>query len=503
VEKASAQRREAGVLLPLSSVASSYGIGSMGRAARDWAAFLAGAGQRAWQMLPLGPTGWGDSPYQSFSAFAISPYYIDIDALAARGLLDAAEVAAANWGADPGRVDYAALYRGRRPLLERAFRREAERGGNAAFDAFFEENRHWLEDYALFMAIKDSRRGESWLEWPDPLRLRESAALAEAKSRLAAEIRYHEHTQAEAFSQAAALRRHAASLGVSLIGDLPIYVALDSADAWSHPEFFQFDQDRRPHRVAGCPPDPFAAGGQLWGNPLYDWAALARDGYRWWLERLESSFQIFDVVRIDHFRGFESYFSIPAGAADALGGAWVKGPGLDFIEALRRAFPNAKIIAEDLGYLTSEVRALLGRSGFPGMKILQFAFDSREPGNYMPYTYPANSVAYTGTHDNPTSLGWYETASEEDKALARDFLGFDGAGDVSEAFVRAALASASNLAVIPFQDWLGLGRDARINTPSTLGGGNWTWRLTPAAAKLPEAEPLARRMSRLAAVTGR
>ena len=496
--------RAAGILLAVSSLPSPYGIGSLGEAAREWLRFLKDSGQRYWQILPLGPTGWGDSPYQSFSAFAISSYYIDLDALIARGLLLPQEVNAVRWGAKAGAVDYAALYRRREPLLRAAWARfDAQARQNAqahqiAFDQFCAQNRFWLDDYSLFMAIKKKHRGRSWLEWDKPLKLREDAAMRKARRTLAPDIRYYSFTQYIAYTQWQELKQYAQSLGVAIIGDMPIYVAVDSADAWANSELFLLDEERRPLRVAGCPPDSFTSGGQLWGNPLYRWDKIAETGFAWWIARLRFNFTLYHIVRIDHFRGFERFFSIDAHAADASGGEWVKGPGMAFIEAVNRALPGMAIIAEDLGFLTDEVRALLAASGYPGMKVLQFAFDSREPGSYMPYTYERNCVVYTGTHDNSTTVGWFKSAPSESVQLAIEFLGINHRKQGPGAFIRCALASVAHTAIIPLQDYLGLDDRARVNTPSTLGG-NWQWRMLPGTANA----ALAREIRRLTGLFGR
>jgi 4-alpha-glucanotransferase len=491
-----ASQRAAGILLAVSSLPSPYGIGSFGAAARNWIDFLKDAGQKYWQILPLGPTGWGDSPYQSFSAFALSPYYIDPDTLIDEGLLQREEIQGIVWGADPARVDYAALYRHREGILRRAFSRFK---GGAAYDAFRAKHAGWLPDYALFMAIKQNRSGDSWLGWNKPLRFRESAVLDKCRETYADDIAYHYFVQYTAYTQWMAIRKYAADAGVAVIGDMPVYVSMDSADIWANSGMFQLDRKRNPLEVAGCPPDPFAAKGQLWGNPLYHWDKLEEAGFDWWIARLRLNMELFDVVRIDHFRGFESYYSIPAGDSDASRGKWVKGPGIAFINAVRKALPEARIIAEDLGYLTAEVKALLEVSGFPGMKVLQFAFDSRESGGYMPYTYPRNCVVYTGTHDNPTSLGWFYDAKARDIALAKDYLGLSDVRDGHLAYIRTALSSVANLAVIPMQDYLGLDNSARMNTPSTTGGGNWEWRMD-AAARTPALAGYIRRMTE---ITGR
>ena len=504
MENSVLKERAAGILLAVSSLPSPCGIGSFGGAAREWLRFLKAAGQKYWQILPLGPTGWGDSPYQSFSAFAISPYYIDLCALVEQGLLAKEEVRAVNWGRKAGSVDYVALYRRREPLLRRACERFQATGSTArwnaeGFDHFRAGNSFWLDDYSLFMALKKAHKGRPWSEWDEDLRLRDKAAMRRAGSGLSDDIYYHSFVQYLAYAQWQELRGYARELGIAIIGDMPIYVAGDSSDVWANGGLFLLDENLRPLRVAGCPPDPFSATGQLWGNPLYRWDRMAETDFAWWIARLRSGFDLYDVVRIDHFRGFESYFSIDACADNAMGGEWVKGPGLAFVDAVNRNLPSSPIIAEDLGYLTPQVKELLKASGYPGMKILQFAFDSRESGNYMPYTYDRNCVAYTGTHDNSTTLGWFKAAPIEDTGLAMDFLGVKSAGEGVRAFVRCALSSVANTAVIPMQDHLGLDDRARMNTPSTLGGGNWRWRMPPGAAS----PGLAERILRLTRMYGR
>ena len=496
--------RGAGILLAVSSLPSPYGIGNFGEAAREWLRFLKEGGQKYWQILPLGPTGWGDSPYQSFSAFAISPYYIDLHALIEQGLLSEAGVNSGHWYKKAEHVDYAIQYRRREPLLRLACEHLKAgladgKANTAAFDSWREANGYWLDDYSLFMAIKRKNSGRPWLSWSKPLKLRKKAALQKAKKELAADIYYHSYVQYLAHAQWQAIRDYARSLGIAIIGDIPIYVASDSADAWANSGLFLLDEEKKPLRVAGCPPDPFSATGQLWGNPLYRWDAIAETGFAWWIARLRSSFSLYDIVRIDHFRGFESFFSIDANAHDALGGIWVKGPGLSFIEAVNRELPGAAIIAEDLGYLTAEVRDLLKASGYPGMKIIQFAFDSREASDYMPYAYERNCVVYTGTHDNPTALGWFKSARRQDVRLAMDFLNIKNFKEGNWAFIRCALASVANTTIIPMQDYLGLDDRARMNTPSTLGGNNWRWRMVQGAAS-PE---LAEKIRSLTGIYGR
>jgi 4-alpha-glucanotransferase len=432
----------------------------------------------------------------SFSAFAISPYYIDLDELYEQGYLEKAEIDAFEWG--QGRVDYGLLFKNREPLLRKAFSRFKQLGLSEELDKFRIENAFWLDDYCLFMALKRKNNGKSWLLWEENERFKENVCV---KEELLKDVEYHTFVQWTALTQWKTLKAYAAQKGVSVIGDTPIYVAMDSADVWANPYLFQLDQDRKPKVVAGCPPDAFSAKGQLWGNPLYDWDKMKETGFAWWLDRMRESLSLFDIVRIDHFRGFESYYSIPSDAQDATVGSWEKGPGMDFISALRALGEKdgeKRIIAEDLGFLTSEVRALLDASGFPGMKVLQFAFDSREADCYMPYAYIRNCAVYTGTHDNATTLGWFRTARPEDVRLAKDYLGVEDETAGVRAFIRAALSSVADLAVIPLQDYLCLDDSARMNTPSTVGD-NWRWR-TPADALT---DAFAQEIARLTEINGR
>ena len=488
--------RAGGILLPVSSLPSPYGIGNLGKDAFRFVDFLEQAGQRYWQILPIGPTGYGDSPYQSFSAFAANPYFIDPDQLVEQGLLTREEIARFPFGDDPRRVDYGLLFENRFSLLRLATDRIPEE--DACFAVFRRENACWLDDYALFMALKKEYGMVSFQEWPDALRLCEPAAMEDARRRLAAEVRFWEAVQYLFFTQWAALRGYAAKKGVAIIGDLPIYVSPDSSDLWAHSELFQLDADRRPTEVAGCPPDAFTGDGQLWGNPLYDWEKHAATGYRWWIERLQSAASVYDVVRIDHFRGFAGYYAVPASHKTAKHGRWREGPGSDFINTLKRELPGLSVIAEDLGYLTDDVRALLAESGFPGMKVLQFAFDSREQSDYLPHNYRRGCVVYTGTHDNTTTEDWQFSAPPDDAAFARRYLGITARGDFAGAMIRAAQGSVANTCIIPLQDYLRLGAEARINTPGTAYG-NWRWRVLPQ-----ELSPrLAREIRRTAQTYGR
>ena len=474
-------QRSAGILLPVSSLPSPYGIGCFSQEAYDFVDWLKEAGQTYWQILPLGVTSYGDSPYQSFSAFAGNPYFISLDALVEEGVLTAAECKKANFGRKADDIDYSRLYAERGRLLRLAYSR-SDIGHNEAFTAFCEKNKWWLDDFALFMAVKGRFEGKPWIEWAEDIRLRWQPAMDYYRRELYFEVEYHKYLQFKFDQQWRRLKAYANSKGIRIIGDIPIYVALDSADAWANPGLFQLDKDNIPTAVAGVPPDGFSPTGQLWGNPLYRWEKHRETGYQWWITRLWYCFELYDVVRIDHFRGFDEYFSIPYGSETAAPGHWEKGPDRDFINAMHENLGEGGIIAEDLGYLTPEVKAMLSASGYPGMKIMQFAFDSREPGNYLPYTYPHNSVVYTGTHDNVTAEGWRQSASAEDVAYACRYLRCQPE-ELTEAMICACLASVSDTAVIPLADWLHLGSEARINTPSTQGS-NWQWRLT---CPLPEA----------------
>ena len=470
--------RRAGILLHLSSLPSPYGIGSMGEQAREFVNFLAAGGQSFWQILPLGQTSYGDSPYQSFSSYAGNPYFIDLDTLAGEGLLEEQEYRDLDWGGDGERVDYGVLYERRYPVLRQACARLLE-GEDAGFAAFCREQESWLEDYALFMALKERHGGGCWQEWPEEERLRRPQALEKARRELGAETDFWKGVQYLFHSQWMALKAYANGKGISIIGDLPIYVAADSADVWANPEQFQLDEEGRPIQVAGCPPDAFTADGQLWGNPLFDWERMKEEGYRWWLDRIAYQFRLFDVLRIDHFRGFDAYYAIPYGETTARNGKWRKGPGLDFFQTVEEKLGKRAIIAEDLGFLTPSVHRLLRDTGYPGMKVLQFAFDSRERGSdYLPHCYPTHCVVYTGTHDNDTIQGWMASAPRKTAAYAREYLRLTKGEGYHWGMMRSAWASPAELAVMQMQDLLGLDSRARMNTPSTLGD-NWQWRCPP------------------------
>ena len=468
--------RESGILMHLSSLPGPYGIGTMGKAARDFVDFLAAAGQKNWQILPLSPTGFGNSPYQALSAFAGNPYLIDLDTLIDEGLLKQEETASVFWGCEAQKVDFGALYDNRREVLRIAFSRFVPTGD---YETFCEEEKDWLPDYALFMALKKQHQGRDWLRWEEPLRLRNPGVIRQAGEALREEIAFHSFLQYEFFRQWNRLHAYAAGKGIRMIGDVPIYVPLDSADTWAAPELFQLDSRRCPTAVAGVPPDAFTADGQLWGKSLYNWQAMEQDGYAWWLRRLRAASRLYDTIRLDHFRGFESYWSVPAGASTARNGHWEKGPGRAFIRTIRDA--GFSCIAEDLGYVTPEVRALQKESGFPGMKIMEFAFDSREKGNYLPHGYPVNSVCYSGTHDNLTLRQWLEEADPVDLQLAKEYLGLNREEGYLSGMIRGCMSSVSRLCIIQMQDWLELGSFSRMNFPGTLSDQNWTWRAKPEA----------------------
>ena len=473
--------RSSGILMPISSLPSPYGIGTFGKAAYEFVDFLADADQRWWQILPVSPTSYGDSPYQSPSAFAGNPYFIDLELLMEDGLLLREEAEMLSWGENPSSTDYGLLYENRLSVLRKAVARGYSRDIEEV-RSFEEANSSWLPDYALFMALKKHFGMRSWQDWPDEeARLRADAALEHYKKALDEEIRFHVYIQYLFFKQWNELRKYAHEHGIGIIGDIPLYVALDSADVWSSPQNFQLDAERIPREVAGVPPDMFTEDGQLWGNPLYDYTFMKQDGFAWWVRRIEGASALYDVIRIDHFRGLESYWTVPYGDTTAKNGRWVEGPGMALVQVLKDHFPDIRFIAEDLGYPTPQLAAFLRETGFPGMKVLEFAFDSRDSGDYLPHTYSTNCVCYAGTHDNDTLLGWLEHAEAEDVAKARDYLGLNEAEGTVWGFIRGGMGSVAGLFVAQMQDYLELGADARMNTPGSIGG-NWRWRMKPGAA---------------------
>ena len=489
--------RSSGILLPVFSLPSPYGVGTLGKAAYDFVDFLAASGQSWWQLLPVGPTSYGDSPYQSFSTYAGNPYFIDLDLLKQDKLLTAKEIKAADWGDDPGRVDYEKLYNSRFTLLSLACERGWARD-EAKVQAFAEEN-PWLPDYALYMAVKRHFDMKAWTEWPDEvIRLRKNGAVERYQVLLADDVRLFTYIQYLFYQQWDALRAYAKKQGVGLIGDLPIYVAMDSADVWADPKCFQLDEKNVPTAVAGVPPDYFSVDGQLWGNPLYDWAAMERDGYGWWIRRIAGAEKLYDVVRIDHFRGLESYWAVPYGETTAKNGRWVKGPGLDFVRRITGWFRDMKFIAEDLGILTPAVHELLNASGLPGMKILEFAFDGDPDNAYLPHNHVKNSVCYVGTHDNAPIMAWKDEVGKAEVKFARTYLGIGKDEELNWGLIRGGMGSVCDLFVMQLQDCLGLGGEARMNTPGVLGG-NWQWRLAPGQLN----KKLAKKLRELTAMYGR
>ncbi|MBR7132218.1 MAG: 4-alpha-glucanotransferase [Clostridia bacterium] len=468
--------RTSGILMPIFSLPSDYGIGTLGKEAFRFVDFLEKAGQSYWQILPLNPTNYGDSPYQSFSSFAGNPYFIDIDLLIEDGLLTEKQAKKYDFGSDLESIDYGKLYKNRLPLLKEAF--EAFKA-DEKFTSFLQENDFWLSDYALFMALKNAHNDCAWSEWEKPLQMREPAAMANAIKKYSKEIEFYRFVQFLFYKQWYNLKEYANSKGVGIIGDIPIYVAYDSVDVWANPSQFLLDSELKPEMVAGCPPDAFSEDGQLWGNPLYNWQAMKENSFKWWKGYLGFALKRYDLTRIDHFRGFESFYAIPYGEKSAQNGKWIKGPDMELFDALKAEFgKKLPIIAEDLGYLTPAVRRMLKSTGFPGMKVLQFAFSSEEESDYLPHKFGSNCVVYTGTHDNDTIIGWLKTAEPEEAQKARRYINFEGEQGFNWAMIKAAMMSVADICIIMMNDIVGLGSEARINIPSTLGG-NWQWRIKP------------------------
>ena len=473
--------RKAGILLPVASLPGRYGIGSFSKEAYKFVDRLKQSGQGYWQILPLGPTGYGDSPYQSFSTFAGNPYFIDLDTLIEEGLLKKSEVNKYDWGSNSSYIDYEKIWLSRFKVLKIAYER-SNIESKAAYKKFIKENAFWLDDYALYMAVKNFFGGVSFIEWDEDIRKRKPEAIKKYTKDLKHEIGFYKFQQFKFSEQWNKLKSYANKNGIKIIGDIPIYVAFDSADTWANPELFKFDKNGFPTGVAGCPPDGFSATGQLWGNPLYDWKYHKKTGYAWWIERIRSCNKLYDVIRIDHFRGFDEYYNIPYGNPTAEFGKWEKGPGIELFKALKKELGEIDIIAEDLGFLTDTVLKLVKNTGYPGMKVLEFAFDSREDSDYLPHNYNQNCIVYTGTHDNNTIRGWYEELPSKDRNFAIKYMNNEKT-DINELhwdYIRLAMGSVAKTCIIPIQDYLGLGAEARINTPSTLGN-NWKWRMSDKA----------------------
>ena len=482
-------KRSSGILMPVFSLPSPYGIGTLGKAAYEFIDFLAAAKQRYWQILPVGPTSYGDSPYQSFSTFAGNPYFIDLDMLVKDGLLKKTELTALDWGADAETVDYAKIYQNRFSVLRKAYARGFEKD-KAAFEPFAAENA-WLKDYALYMALKKHFDMKCWTEWEDEgIRLHRAESVRAYEEKLKDDVNFYAYLQFLFYSQWEKLRAYAKENGIGIIGDVPIYVALDSADVWANPKYFMLDEKNVPIDVAGVPPDYFSEDGQLWGNPLYNWEYMKAEGYGWWIRRIDGAGKLYDIIRIDHFRGFESYWAVPYGAETAKKGEWRKGPGLELVSTLTNWFPQISFIAEDLGILTEEVHQLLKDSRLPGMKVLEFAFNGTDASNYMPHRFEKNCVCYTGTHDNTTLADWLKTASKKEKQQAKNYLGLNQSEGYAWGVIRAGMGSVADLFIAQMQDYLGLGATARINTPGTTEN-NWLWRMQKGAANKKLAQKIA------------
>ncbi|MEE1163717.1 MAG: 4-alpha-glucanotransferase [Lachnospiraceae bacterium] len=504
-------KRTCGVLLPVASLPSRYGIGCFSTEAYRFVDFLADSGQTWWQILPLGQTGYGDSPYQSFSTFAGNPYFIDLEQLIGAGYISREEADQYDFGNNPSYVDYDRIYQVRYLLLHHAYEnspfalRSNENWSDAsynrdryAFETYITNNKEWLEDYALYSALKGRFENAAWMDWDEDIRLRRPEAMKHWRRVLQNEIRFYCFMQYMFYRQWKAVKDYADKKGIRILGDLPIYVALDSADTWSHPELFKLDDTGSPTVVAGCPPDAFSATGQLWGNPIYDWDKHREEEYAWWKSRMEHAFFLYDAVRIDHFRGFDEYWAVPYGSETAMTGKWCKGPGYDLFAAMEEKLGRREIVAEDLGYLTKTVLKLVERTGYPGMKVLQFAFDGNTKNAYLPHNYTKNAVVYTGTHDNDTTRGWYTSANRKQMQFIRKYVNIRSSRTATYDLIRLAMQSVADTAIIPIQDYLDIGSDGRINIPSTLGG-NWSWRVLPGELT-PE---LAEKMREFASVYGR
>lgn len=470
-------KRSSGILLHIASLPSPYGIGTFGKAAYDFVDFLKESGQSWWQILPVGPTGYGDSPYQSFSTYAGNPYFIDLDMLIADGLLTQKDVDECDWGNDDAHIDYEKIYNSRFKVLEKAKQNGFERDREEV-NAFGKRYSSWIYDYALFMAVKKHFDMKPWTEWDDEdIRLHRPKAVERYSEILKDDIELYIYIQYLFFKQWKKLREYAHKNGIGIIGDMPIYVAMDSADVWANPECFQLDEKNIPVEVAGVPPDYFSQDGQLWGNPLYNWEYMQSDGYGWWIRRVDGASSLYDVLRIDHFRGFESYWAVPYGEKTAKTGRWVKGPGIYFVKMITGWFNTMQFIAEDLGILTDDVHELLEESGLPGMKVLEFAFDADTPSSYLPHFYNRNCVCYAGTHDNAPILEWEKEESEKNLAFAKLYLGLNKEEGLCRGIIRGGMSSVADLFIAQMQDWLELGEGSRMNTPGVLGG-NWQWRMT-------------------------
>ena len=493
--------RSSGILLHPTSLPGKYGIGSLGKEAYKFVDFLKKSNQKLWQIFPLGPTGYGDSPYQCFSSFAGNPYLIDFDLLIEQNLLTEEDLKDVNFGGNEEYIDYGAIYNQKYPLLRKAYENFKANGNKELkekLETFKTENSSWLDDYSLYISLKNHFNGLPWNEWEDDIRTRKEAAINKYKAELANEIEYHNFIQFLFFTQWNNVKKYANDNGIKIIGDIPIFVAVDSSDAWANPEIFLFDPELKPVKVAGVPPDYFSATGQLWGNPLYDWDKLKELNYKWWVDRVKANLSTCDIIRIDHFRGFDEYWAVPYGDKTAENGTWCPGPRTDLFNTIKNELGELPIIAEDLGTMTQGVIDLREATGFPGMKILGFAFDSKEENDYLPHTYTKNCVVYTGTHDNDTLIGWFTKANEDDKQFARNYLNSRSDNEIHWDAIRGAWSSVASMAIAPIQDFLGLGSEARINTPG-VAAGNWQWRLKDGVLT----DELAERIAKLTKVYSR
>lgn len=488
--------RRSGVILPIFSLPSDYGIGTLGKEAYKFVDFLKKSKQSIWQILPVGPTSYGDSPYQSFSTFAGNPYFIDLEMLTEDGLLTKEQIESFEFGDDETDIDYALMYESRYKVLKIAYK-NIQAKNKRSFSIFKSKNKLWLYDYALFMAIKDYNNGVSWNTWDEDIKSRKIEAVKKYSELLKDEIEFYMFLQFLFYKQWKALKTYANKKGIKIVGDIPIYVAEDSADVWANTKLFMLDENLVPKEVSGCPPDAFSETGQLWGNPIYDWEAMSKNNYAWWVERVRAALKLFDVIRIDHFRGFESYWAIPYADETAINGEWKKGPGIKVFEAIKDELGDIEVIAEDLGYITQEVKDLLKECNYPGMKVLQFAFDPTGDSEYLPHNYNKNTVVYTGTHDNDTIKSWFESLSEEEKEFCKEYTGMKNSDD-NFAFIKCAISSVSDTAIIQMQDVLGCDGDARINMPSTIGF-NWRWRMKKGDAS----DCLANKLKELNEIYGR
>lgn len=467
--------RKSGILMHISSLPSQYGIGKMGKSAYDFVDYLVNAGVKCWQILPLSPTSYGDSPYQSFSVYAGNPYFIDFETLKREGLIKKSDYEEIKWQDNERQVNYSLIYENCFKVLRQAYK-TYRRDISKRYHDFVEKNKSWLDDYALFMALKFKNVGKPWYEWDKKLAARDKDALEKAADELSRETEFFKFIQYKFFRQWANLKKYANDKGIEIIGDMPIYVSYDSVEAWATPELFQFDKNKKPQAVAGCPPDDFAVTGQLWGNPLYDWEYHKKTGYKWWIERLKFSASVYDIVRIDHFRGFESYYSIPYGNKTAEKGEWKKGPGAELFKTAEKELGKLNIIAEDLGFITDDVRQMLDAVGYPGMKVLQFAFGEGGESEHLPHNFTtSNCIAYTGTHDNDTLKGWIASQSSDTIKYCMAYINTKKKKDIPKGIIRAAWGSVAEIAVAQMQDFLNSDASCRMNTPSTLGC-NWQFR---------------------------